>query len=64
MISAIEQGNYNLMLLTKKKIPDAVCCHNQLGYDLICYQATVDKARGSQGGGRTSVVKAAGGVDC
>ena len=34
-IRDVEQGNYDLMLLTEKNILDAVYCHNHMGYDVV-----------------------------
>ena len=48
-IRAVEQGNYDLVILTETKIPDAVYCHNFLGYDAVYSKATVTAAGGSQG---------------
>ena len=44
-ICSIKQGNYDLVLLTEKKIPDAVYCHNRLRYDVICSDATVTTSK-------------------
>ena len=35
-ICAIEQSNYDLIILEDTKIPDGVYCHNRLGYDVVC----------------------------
>ena len=43
-------GNYNLMLLTEKKILYDAYCYNRLGYDAVCSQAVGTIARGEQGG--------------
>ena len=43
-IYAIKQGNYDLMLLTERKILDAVYCRNRPGYDIVCSKATVTTA--------------------
>ena len=48
MIHAFRQGNYNLMLLTEMKIPEAVYCHNHLGYDAVFSKVTVTAAEGAQ----------------
>ena len=51
VICSVKQGNYDLVILTETKIPDAVYCHNCLGYDVVCSEATVAKAGRTQGGG-------------
>ena len=51
-ICAIDQGNCDLMLLTDKNIPDVLYCHNHLGCDFVCSNATVTAAGGGQGGVR------------
>ena len=49
-IHAIDQGSYDLMLLTDTKILDSVYCHKPQGHDFVCSGATFFMARGSQGG--------------
>ena len=49
MIFAVNQGNYNLKFFAERKIPDMVYCHNHLGSDVVCSEATVTVARGDQG---------------
>ena len=49
-IRAVNIGNYNLMLLTEKKILYEVYCSNRLGYEAVCSQAVGTTARGAQGG--------------
>ena len=46
---AVEWGNYNLILLTETKIPDAVYWHNRLRYKNICSKETVTTDMGSHG---------------
>ena len=36
-IHAVEQGKYDLMLLAKTKILNAVYCQNRLVYDVVYY---------------------------
>ena len=38
-IRAMPIGNYELMVLTEKKIPYEAYCYNNLGYDAVCSQA-------------------------
>ena len=49
-IHDIQLGNYDLMLLTEKNIPDTVYCHNHLGHDIVYYQEAVTLDRGAQEG--------------
>ena len=47
---AMQLGKYNMVLLTYKKIPKEAYFHNHLGYNVVCYQAVVNTARGVQVG--------------
>ena len=47
-IGDIEQGNYDLMLLTETNVPEALYCHNLMGYDVIFLRSNVTTAMGSQ----------------
>ena len=49
-IRAVQIGNYNLVLLTEKKIPFEAYCYNHLGYDAVYSQAVGTTARGAQWG--------------
>ena len=62
-IWSVNQGNYDLMLLTETNTPNAVHCRNRLGCSVVCSKATVTVFRGSQGGGWNHVTEEAGGVD-
>ena len=42
--------NYNLMLLTDKKISYEEYCYKCLGYDTVCSQAVGTMTRGAQWG--------------
>ena len=35
-IQYVRLGNYDLMMLTEKKIPDESYCHNHLGCYVVC----------------------------
>ena len=39
-------GNYDLMILTETKIPDAVYCNNRLVYNVVCSRAVPTVAGG------------------
>ena len=43
-------NNCDLMLLTKKNIPNEMYCHKRLGYNIMCSQAVGNMAGGVQGG--------------
>ena len=53
-------GNYNLVILTEKKLPDAVYCKNRLRYNVVCSRATVTTYIGVQGGGTGHKVESIG----
>ena len=49
-IRAVQIGNYNLMLLTEKKIMYEAYCYNRLGYGAVCSQTVGTTAKGAQWG--------------
>ena len=57
---AAQMGNYNLVILTEKKLLDAVYCKNRLRYNVVCSRATVTTGIGVQGGGTFHKVESIG----
>ena len=46
----VQLGNYDLMLLTETKIPDAMYFKNHLGYNVVCSREAATASVGAQGG--------------